>query len=127
MVKQTSCREATKVSGVATVDVARRIARRVVERQKGLCGGKLDTAFFQCSALLGITEGTLRMLYQPSRILKSVTAEIYLRLVQFDEALKEIAAAERAAATSVADDLERRGHPAARMARLLASMADEVK
>jgi hypothetical protein len=109
----------------ATVEISARRMRKLVEFERGQCGGDLDVAQYRVSAKWGFEPGTVKMLWKRWRELKSVKAHVFERLRHADEWLEARAAREREITKDVADALERRGSPAARLARQIAELASE--
>lgn len=112
------------MSAEATVDEARGYVRKIVEHERGKCGGDVDVALHRASNLYGFEEGTLRSLWLRCRPIKSVAAHIYLRLQHVDAWLEEKAKRERQIILDTAESLERAGSPAAGLARKIAELAD---
>lgn len=125
MVRRNRCRETTMITADATVEEARGFVRKIVEHERGKCGGDVDVAIYRASSLYGVEEGTLRSLWLRCRPLKTVAAHIYLRLRQVDDWLEQKARSEREALQKTAEALERAGHPLAGVARRTAEMAGE--
>lgn len=111
------------MSAEATIDEARTLARRVIESEKGKCGGNVPRAIRQVSSKYGVELGPLQALWE-RRERKSVSGHILDRLRQLDAWLKEKANREREITAEIAESLERRGHPAAGLARKIAELAD---
>jgi len=121
-----SFREAEKVSAYydPTVEEAERILRKLVRHEAGKCAGDVEVAKFRVEAMYGIDGSAVRSLWKRAKELKSVKGRILDRLRQADEWLKETAARERGIAKDVAESLERRGSPAARLARSLVELGE---
>ena len=113
------------VTAETTIEEARRYAHRLVENERGKCGGDVDMAIHRASSLTGIEEGTFRSLRYRWRALSFVKAHIYERLRQADAWLEEQAKRQQAILKDTAETLERAGHPAAGLARRAAEMARE--
>lgn len=118
MPSQKSRNRATEVSAEYTVEEARRIAKRVVERQKARSGG-VEMALWDCARMFGIEEGSLRTLWE-KRHIKSVKGHVLDRLREIDAWLNELENRERENIKAVAIKMEEAGHPAARLARAAA-------
>lgn len=108
----------------ATVEEAQLKLRRLVEFEKGRCGGHVPTALQRVSENWGIDPGPVNSLWN-RRLIKSVKGHILDRLRQADAILKEYANHHRRALEETAATLERHHHPAARLARLAADAARE--
>ena len=106
-----------------SIEEAHRLTRKLVEHERGKCGGKIETALFRASQTWGIEESQLRTLWNRWRSLKFVKAHILDRLRQIDAVLEEKAKRERQILAETAETLERCGHPAAGLARRAAEMA----
>jgi hypothetical protein len=113
------------MSAEATIEEARFLARKVVERERGRVGGDVDRAIQRASSLYGVEESALRSLRYRSRTLKFVKAHVLERLRQVDEWLEATADRERQITQDVAETLERRGSPAAGVARKIADLAEQ--
>lgn len=123
MVRQNPCRNSTnRMTAAATIDEAQRIARKVVEAEKGKCGGHVPTALYRASSLYGVEETSLRALWE-RRARKFVKAHVLDRLREIDAYLEAKATQEIQALRETARVLEERGHPAAGLARRAAEMA----
>ena len=124
MVRQNTCRNSTKdVSAEATIEEAQRIARKIVETEKGKCGGSVQMAIYRAASLYGVDEGSLRALWE-RRIRKFVKAHVFLRLKEIDGWLEARANRERQIIQETAQSLERAGHPAAGLARKIAEAVE---
>ena len=124
MVRQKACRNSTKrMNASGTIDEAQRLARRVIETERGKVGGSVPLAIFRASSLYGVDENALEALWH-RRARKFVKAHILDRLRQIDTWLEERAAREREIIRETAESLERSGSPAARLARQIAEMAN---
>lgn len=108
-----------------SIEEAHRLTRKLIEHERGKCGGKVETALFRASQTWGLEESQLRTLWSRWRSLKFVKAHILDRLRQIDAILAEKARREREILADTATTLERAGHPAAGLARLAAEMARE--
>jgi hypothetical protein len=126
MEQQKDCRGTTNLTATATIEEARGLARKLVERERAKVGGDVDLAIHRASSLYGVDESALRSLRYRWRALTYVKAHVLERLRHIDEWLEATAERERAIAKDVAETLERRGSPAAGLARSLAQMADET-
>lgn len=124
MVQQKACRETT-MSAEATIEEARFLSRKIIERERGHVGGDVDRAIERASSLYGVDEAALRSLRYRARTLKFVKAHVLERLRQVDQWLEATAEREREITKDVAETLERRGSPAARLARAIADLASE--
>lgn len=127
MVRQNSKRESANLMTNAdmTIDEAHRLARKLIEHERGKCGGKVEQALFRASQTWGIEESQLRTLWNRWRSLKFVKAHILDRLRQIDAVLEAKAKRERQILADTAETLERAGHPAAGVARMAAEAARE--
>lgn len=125
MVRKNDCRDTTMVTAETTIEEARHFANKLVENERGKCGGDVDLAIYRASCLTGIEEGTFRSLRYRWRALSFVKTHIYLRLKQADEWLEEQAKRQQTILDETAETLERAGHPAAPLARRAAQMAGE--
>lgn len=123
MVLQKSCRDATKMSAETTIEEARFLAHKLVEFERGHCGGDTELAMFRASTRWGIEESALKSLRYRWRSLKFVKAHILDRLRQVDEVLQTRSQREREILQETAQTLERAGSPAAGLARYAAEMA----
>ena len=110
----------------ATIAEAQRIARRVIETERGRCGGSLPIAIHRASSLYGVEENELRNLWN-RRARSFVKAHILDRLRQVDAWLEAKAKREREIIRDTAESLERSHHPAAGLARAIAELADAEK
>lgn len=117
------CVETTEVTAAATIDEAQGMARRIVESERGKFGGNVPRAIDRVSSLYGVERGPLQSLWE-RRERKTIAGHILDRLRQVDAYLAAKAEREREIAKDVAESLERRGHPAAGLARKIAEMAD---
>lgn len=108
-----------------TVDAAAKMTRRIVLYQAGKCGGRIERALEQISQLCGVEYGSLKMLWSRPHELKSVNGRILDTLRHFDEYIRTLADRERTIIEETALDLEKRGSPAARIARKALEMAGE--
>lgn len=108
-----------------TIEEARGLAQRLIEHERGKCGGDVDVAIFRASSLYGVEESSLRSLRYRWRSLKFVKAHVLEKLRQIDGWLEQRARQEREVLQQTAETLERAGHPSARVARLAAEMARE--
>jgi len=113
------------VTAESTIHEARQYANRLVENERGKCGGDVDIAIYRASCLTGIEEGTFRSLRYRWRTLSFVKAHIFERLRQADAWLEEQAKRQQTILNETAETLERAGHPAAGLARRAAEMASE--
>lgn len=125
MVRKKDCRDTTMVTAETTIQEARHFANKLVENERGKCGGDVDMAIYRASCLTGIEEGTFRSLRYRWRALRFVKAHIYERLRQADAWLEEQSARQQAILQDTAETLERAGHPAAGLARRAADLAGE--
>lgn len=125
MVRQKNCREKTKMNAEATIEEARSLARKVVERERGHVGGDVDRAIQRASSLYGVEESALRALRYRWRTLKFVKAHVLERLRHIDQWLEATAEREREITKDVATSLERRQSPAAGLARSIADLAEQ--
>lgn len=107
-----------------TIDEAQRLARRVIETEKGKCGGNVPMAIYRASSMYGVEENSLRVLWE-RRARKFVKAHVLLRLREIDEWLEAKASRERQIIKETAEVLEQSGSPAAGLARKIAQMAGE--
>lgn len=110
------------MSAQATIAEGQRLARRIVEHEKGRCGGHVPTALMRVSSLYGVEESSLRVLWE-RRARKFVKAHVLDQLRLIDGWLEQRAAAERQALADTAATLERHGSPLAGLARRAAEMA----
>lgn len=125
MVRPKSVRETTNMSTAeATIEEAQRHVRRLVEFEKGRCGGDTDVALFRATSVWGVEEGSVRSLWK-RKTLTYVKAHIMDRLRQIDDVLEEYANRQRKALEETAQVLEERGSRAAGLARFAAQMARE--
>ncbi len=113
------------MSAEATIEEARFLSRKIIERERGHVGGDVDRAIERASSLYGVDEAALRSLRYRARTLKFVKAHVLERLRQVDQWLEATAEREREITKDVAETLERRGSPAARLARAIADLASE--
>jgi len=113
------------MSAEATIEEARGLAHKLVEFEKGQCGGDTELAMFRAAARWGVEESTLKSLRYRWRTLKFVKAHVLERLRQVDVVLQTRAQRERAILQETAETLERVGSPAAGLARIAAQMASE--
>lgn len=111
------------MNAVATIDEAQRLARRVIETERGKVGGNVPLAIYRASSLYGVDENSLEALWH-RRARKFVKAHILDRLRQIDTWLEEKAERERTIIRETAESLERSGSPAAGLARKIAELAD---
>jgi hypothetical protein len=109
----------------STVEEAARLTKKIVQHERGKCGGGLDLAFYRVSAKWGVDEGPLRMLWKRAGELKAVKGHILDRLRQIDEVLNTAAERERTILAETAQLLEERGSSAAWLARKAADLAGE--
>lgn len=123
MVRQNRCWNSTNdMSAAATIEEAQRLARRVIEAEKGKCGGHVPTAIAHASSLYGVEATSLQALWE-RRARKFVKAHVLDRLREIDCWLEERARREREILAETAETLERRGSPAAWVARRAADLA----
>ena len=125
MERQNSCRETTKMDASVTIEEARCLARKIVEHERGKCGGDVDLALHRAASLYGVEESSLRSLRYRARSLKFVKAHILERLRQIDGWLEERARQEREVLQRTAETLERSGSSAAGLARAAADLVRE--
>lgn len=125
MERQNNCRETTKMDASVTIDEARCLARKIVEHERGKCGGDVDVAIHRVASLYGVEEGSLRSLRYRWRSLKFVKAHVLEKLRHIDGWLEQRARQEREILQQTAETLERSGSAAAGLARLAAEMARE--
>lgn len=111
------------MNAAGTIDEAQRLARRVIETERGKCGGNVSLAIYRASSLYGVDENALEMLWH-RRARKFVKAHVLDRLRQIDQWLEAKAERERNIIRETAESLERSGSPAAGLARKIAEMAD---
>ena len=124
MVRRNACRNSTEnVSAEATIEEAQRLARKIVETERGKCGGSVQMAIYRAASLYGVEEGSLRALWE-RRVRKFVKAHVFLRLKEIDGWLEAKANRERQIIKDVAETLERSNHPAAGLARKIAEAVD---
>ncbi|MGE0289294.1 MAG: hypothetical protein AB7I42_26535 [Bradyrhizobium sp.] len=114
------------MSAAASIEEARSLAHRLVQFEKGRCGGDTALAIFNAASVWDVEESALRMLRYRSRSLTYVKAHILDRLRQADAIIQERAKREREILRETAEALERHGHPAARLARMAAEAAGEA-
>ena len=107
-----------------TMVEAQRLARRVVETERGKCGGNVSLAIYRASSMYGVEENSLRVLWE-RRARKFVKAHVLLRLREIDEWLQAKADRERTLIRETAEVLEKSGSPAAGLARSIAEMVGE--
>lgn len=112
------------MSAEATIEEARVLARKIVERERGHVGGDVDRAMQRAASVYGVDESALRALRYRWRTLKFVKAHVLERLRQVDEWLEATAERERQIAKDIADTLERRGSNSAGLARAIADLAE---
>ncbi len=126
MVRQKVKRETVKMSTAdATVEIAARKMRRIVEYEKGRCGGNVERALDRTTALWGIEPGTVRSLWKRWRSLKSIKAHVWIRIEQVDAVIEAAASRQRTILEETAQILEERGSPVAGLARAAAEAARE--
>lgn len=124
MVRQKSRRNSTNdVNAEATIEEAQRLARRVIETERGKCGGNVPMAIYRAASVYGVDENSLRALWE-RRARKFVKAHVFLKLKQIDGWLEAKANREREIIKDVAETLERSNHPAAGLARKIAEAVE---
>lgn len=128
MREQISCRDSTnqvpEMTAAGAIVEAQGTARKIVEHERGACGGSTELAIYRASSLYGVDETSIRALWH-RRARKFAASHVMDALRQADKYLEARAARERAIIADVADTLERCGSPAARIARKIAEIADE--
>lgn len=128
MVRQNACRNSTNLvpdmTAIAAIDEAQGLARRIVEHERGACGGSTELAIHRASSLYGVDSSQLKTLWH-RRARKLVASHVMDALRRADEYLAARAARERRVIEETAVTLERLGHPAAGLARKIHQMADE--
>lgn len=107
-----------------TVEEARVIVRKLVERQKPL-SGNVEKAWYDVSAMWGLEFGTVYSLWKRPSRLTSIKGHVLDRLRQIDHVLQQTAERRAKAYEDVAEEMERDNHPAAPVARLAASLAKQ--
>lgn len=114
------------MSAAATIDEAQRLARKVIEAEKGKCGGHVPTAIARASSMYGVEANSLQVLWE-HRARKFVKAHVLDRLREIDIWLEERAKRERLILAETAEALDRSGSRAAGLARRAAEMAGTTK
>lgn len=109
----------------ATVEDAARKIRRIVEYERGRCGGNVERALERTTALWGIEPGAVHSLWKRWRSLKSIKAHVMDRIRQVDAVIAAAAERQRVILEETAQILEERKDPAAGLARMAAEMARE--
>ena len=126
MVRKKSVRETANMSTAdATVEEAARKVRRIVEYEKGRCGGNVERALERTTALWGIEPGAVHSLWKRWRTLRSIKAHVMDRIRQVDAVIEAAAERQRTILDETAQILEERKSPAAGLARMAAEMARE--
>lgn len=110
------------MNAAVTIAEAETLARRIVEAERGKCGGSVPLAISRASSLYGVEEHTLRSLWE-RRARKFVKAHVFLRLQQIEAYIRDRSERERRELAETASTLERTGHPLAGVARRAAEMA----
>lgn len=119
------CRDTKMSTADSTVEEAARLTRRLVEFERGRCGGRTDQALHRLSAVWGIDSGSVRQLWKRAQHLTFVKAHILDRLRQANEVIATAAQREREILADTARILEERGSSAAWLARQAADLAGE--
>jgi hypothetical protein len=111
-----------------TVEDAARKLRRIVEYEKGRCGGNVERALERTTALWGIEPGAVHSLWKRWRSLRSIKAHVWIRIEQVNAVIEAAAERQRAILEETAQILEERKDPAAGLARKAADLvrAEEV-
>jgi ERCC4-type nuclease len=123
VVRKNSCHETQEMmTAQVTVEEAARKVRRIVEYEKGRCGGNVERALERTTALWGIEPGAVRSLYRRWRTLRSIKAHVMDRIRQVDEIIQTAADRQRAILEETAQILEERRDPAAGLARKAADL-----
>lgn len=126
MVRKKSVRGAHEmVTAEAHIEESARYLRRLVEYEKGRCGGDVDTALFRATSLWGVEPGAVNSLWRRPKTLTYVKSHIWWGLKQIDAYLEELAKRQEKAIEETAQILEERKSPAAGIARFAARMARE--
>ena len=126
MVRKKSVRETANMSTAdATVEEAARKVRRIVEYEKGRCGGNVERALERTTALWGIEPGAVHSLWKRWRSLRSIKAHVMDRIREVDAVIEAAAERQRTILEETAQILEERKSPAAGLARYAAEMARE--
>lgn len=126
MVRKKSVRETQEMmTAQVTVEEAARKVRRIVEYEKGRCGGNVERALERATALWGIEPGAVHSLWKRWRSLKSIKAHVMDRIRQVDAVIEAAAERQRTILEETAQILEERKSPAAGLARHAAEMARE--
>jgi hypothetical protein len=115
------------MSAAATIEEARMLAGKLVEFERGKCGGDVDLAMFNASTKYGVDESSLRSLRYRWRSLKFVKAHVFLRLKEINEYIEARAERERQILADTARILEERGSSAAWLARRASDLAGETE
>lgn len=126
MERQKDCRKTT-MSAAATIEEARVLAGKLVEFERGKCGGDVDLAMFNVASKYGVEESALRSLRYRWRSLKFIKAHIFLRLKEVNEFIEARADREREILADTARILKERGSPAYRIAAAAADLAGVEK
>lgn len=108
-----------------TVEEAARKMRRIVEYEKGRCGGNVERALERTTSLWGIEPGAVHSLWKRWRSLKSIKAHVMDRIRHVDAVIAEAASRQRTILEETAQILEERKDPAAGLARMAAEAARE--
>ena len=108
-----------------TVEEAARKVRRIVEYEKGRCGGNVERAIERTTTIWGIEPGAVHSLWKRWRSLKSIKAHVMDRIRQVDAVIEAAARRQEEILEETAQILEERQSPAAGIARMAAEMARE--
>lgn len=126
MVRKKSLRETQEMmTADAFVDDAARNLRRLVEYEKGKCGGDVDRALGYATSKWGVDPGAVNSLWKRPHTLTSVKAHIWWGLKQINAYLDELATRQQIAVEETARVLEERKDPAAGIARKIADLVRE--
>jgi ERCC4-type nuclease len=126
VVRKKSVRETQEMmTAQVTVEEAARKVRRIVEYEKGRCGGNVERALERTTALWGIEPGAVHSLWKRWRTLKSIKAHVMDRIRQVDAVIEAAAERQRVILEETAQILEERKDPAAGLARKAADLVRE--
>jgi ERCC4-type nuclease len=124
VVRKKSVRETHEMmTAQVTVEDAARKLRRIVEYEKGRCGGNVERALERTTALWGIEPGAVHSLWKRWRSLRSIKAHVWIRIEQVNAVIEAAAERQRSILEETAKVLEERQDPAAGLARKVADLA----
>lgn len=91
MREQISCRDSTnqvpEMTAAGAIVEAQGIARKIVEHERGACGGSTELAIYRASSLYGVDETSIRALWH-RRARKFVASHVMDALRQADKYLE---------------------------------------